>query len=83
MLNNVIKIRDKPCFAHREDPERVAKTVIVSLQLPVRRTEDGEIPMAKKLHDKPENHDCQQNPFSCGRQEITENQTDAVQAECA
>ena len=48
MLNNVIKIRDKPCFAHREDPERVAKTVIVSLQLPVRRSEDGEIQMAKK-----------------------------------
>ena len=64
MLDNMIKIRDEPCLAHREDPERIAETVIISLQFPVGGSEDCEIPMAKKLHDKPEDQYCQQNPSS-------------------
>ena len=69
VLNDMVEVGNEPCIAHGENPNCIAKTVIVALQLPLGRAEDREIPVAEEFHDEPEAQNAQQDPFS-HRQEI-------------
>ena len=81
MLNNMIEIRNKSCFAHRENADSVPETFIVAFQLALRNTKDRVMPVAEELHDKPQDQQAQQNPLPRRMQEMEENESDAVQAQ--
>ena len=49
MQYNVIQIRYQPRLTHREDPDSIPETVIVSLQLFPACTKNSIIPVAEKL----------------------------------
>ena len=81
MQDYVIKIGHQPCLTHREDPDRIPETVIVSQQFFPACTENSIIPVTEKLDNSPQDKDCQQYPLSCRLQAIIRKQSDALQAE--
>ena len=81
MQYNVIQIRYQPRLTHREDPDSIPETVIVSLQLFPARPEDGIIPVAEKLDDSPKDKYCQKDPFPCRLKKIVGEQPNTIKAE--
>ena len=77
--NNVIKIRNQSFFAHREDPDAVPETIIISLQFSFACAKDCEIPVTHELHNEPKCQNPEKNPFASGLKEVKRNQSKAVQ----
>ena len=81
MQNNMIEIGDQSFFAHREKPDRIPKTIVITLNFLPACAKDRIKPMTEKLHDEPKSQNREQNPFSERLQKIIAYKPDAVQAE--
>ena len=81
MQYNVIQIRYQPRLTHREDPDGIPETIVVTLQFRLTRSENRKIPEAEKLDNSPKYEDCQQYPPSCRLQETEGKQSNTIKAE--
>ena len=53
MENDVVEIRNHSLLAHRENANRISKTLIISLYLLFACSEDSIVPVTEKLHSEP------------------------------